>query len=144
VRTLIRAVGVVVLVGLIPVWALGVNDQLPRPGEDPRPMSARIVDPIPLPITGDVRVTTSTPLAVRIEHLPPSAAPPFMEVGRCYFMDFNGGSRWRVVLWRVENVQGPWVRARPVRAESDARTDTDIAWFNTARVSRISDALRCE
>ena len=147
-RTLIRAVGVVVFVGLIPVvaslWASRAHAQLARPGEDPRPMSARIVDPLPLPISGDVRVTTTTPFPVRVENAPPSPAPPFMEEGHCYFMDFTGATRWRDVLWRVERVHGLWVRARAVRAEAGAATDTDPAWFNTARMSRISDALRCE
>jgi hypothetical protein len=128
------------------LWTSRASAQLARPGEDPRPMSARIVEPLPLPVTGEVTVTATVPLPVRIENAPTNAAPaapPFVEGGRCYFMDFTGAARWRDVLWRIDNVQGSWVRARPARA-AGASLDTDTAWFNTARLSRISDPVRCE
>jgi hypothetical protein len=107
-------------------------------------MSARIVDPLPLPVTGDVRVAASIPLPVQVANWPSTAALPFVEEGRCYFIDFNGGTRWRDSLWRVENVQGAWVRVRLAKAGAGASVDLDTGWFNTARVSRISDAVRCE
>jgi hypothetical protein len=148
VRTLLRAVAFVGMLCLISVatnlWTSRASAQLPRPGEDPRPMSARIVDPLPLPITGDVRVAASKPLLVQVANWPSTAAPPFVEVGRCYFIDFNGGTRWRDSLWRVDNVQGPWVRVRLAKAGPGVSMEQDTAWFNTARVSRISDAVRCE
>jgi hypothetical protein len=148
VTTLVRAVAFVVLVcliaGVATLWTSRASAQLPRPGEDPRPMSARIVDPLPLPVTGDVRVAASIPLPVQVANWPSTAALPFVEEGRCYFIDFNGGTRWRDSLWRVENVQGAWVRVRLAKAGAGASVDLDTGWFNTARVSRISDAVRCE
>jgi len=148
VRTLLRALGFVVMLCLIAaaanLWTSPASAQLARPGEDPRPMSSRIVDPLPLPITGEVTVTASTPLPVRIANPPSTAALPFVEERRCYFIDFKGGTRWRDVLWRVDTVQGSWVRVRPARTVSSANEDLDAAWVNTAKVSRISDAVRCE
>jgi len=110
-------------------------------------MSARVVEPLPLPITGEVTVTASTPLPVRIANAPSTAAPAvpqFVAEGRCYFLDVTGAARWRDVLWRVESIEGAWVRARPARAAAGTSVDQDPAWFNTARMSRISDAMRCE
>ena len=110
-------------------------------------MSARIVEPLPLPITGEVTVTASTPLPVRIANAPSTAAqaaPRFVEEGRCYFLDLTGAAQWRDVLWRVESIDSAWVRARPARAAAGTSVDQDPAWFNTARMSRISDAMRCE
>jgi len=148
VRTLLRAVGFVVMLCLMAaaatLWTSRASAQLARPGEDPRPMSSRIVDPLPLPVTGDVRVTATTPLPVQIANAPSTGAPPFVEERRCYFIDFNGGTRWRDALWRVETVQGSWVRVRLARAVPGASQDLDAAWVNTAQASRISDAVQCE
>jgi len=151
VRTLPRALGFVVMFGLMAgaasLWTSRASAQLARPGEDPRPMSARIVEPVPLPVTGEVTVTASTPLPVRIANAPSTAAaavPQFVAEGHCYFLDLTGAARWRDVLWRVESIEGAWVRARPARAAAGTSVDQDPAWFNTTRMSRISDAVRCE
>jgi hypothetical protein len=148
VRTRIRVVGFVVMLSLAAalatLWTSPVSGQLPRPGEDWRPMPARIVDPLPIPVTGDLRVDTSRPLPVQVVSSPSSAAPAFLERGHCYFIDFNGGTRWRDALWRVEEVQGLWVRVRLAKAGIPVTGDPDAAWFNTARVSRMSDAVPCD
>jgi hypothetical protein len=149
VTRLLSAFGLVVtlvlVVGAASLWTSRASAQLARPGEDPRAMSARIVEPLPLPVTGEVTVTATAPLPVRISDAPGSAAlaaPSFVEEGRCYFLDLTGATRWRDVLWRVEGVQGSWVRARPARIS--AGVDADAAWFNLTRVSRISDPMRCD
>jgi hypothetical protein len=149
VTTCLRVFGLVVtlslVAGAVSMWTPRASAQLARPGEDPRPMSARVVEPLPLPVTGEVSVTASAPLPVRIAGAAGSAAPAapsFVEEGRCYFIDLTGATRWRDVPWRVEGVQGSWVRARPARA--GAGVDPDVAWFNLTRVSRISDPMRCD
>lgn len=147
-RTLFRAVGFVLMLCLIAVavtlWTSQASAQLARPGEDPRPMAARIVDPLPIPITGEVKVTATTPLPVQVANPPSAGAPAFVEERRCYFIDFGGSTRWRDALWRVETVQGSWVRVTLARAAPGSSESPDAAWFNTARASRISDAVQCE
>lgn len=144
--TRFQAIGLVVVIGFVAValWTPRANAQLARPGEDPRPMASRIVDPLPLPVTGEVRLAASTPLLVRIANAPATSAPPFVGKDRCYFIDLDGGSRWREVLWRVDDVQGEWVHVRPGRANPGASVGVDAGWINLARVARISDELRCD
>jgi hypothetical protein len=148
VRTRLQAAGLVVAIGLVAVavnlWPPRARAQLARPGEDPRPMASRIVDPLPLPVTGEVRLVASTPLLVQLANAPATSAPPFVAQGRCYYIDLDGGTRWRELLWHVNDVQGGWVHVRPARASSRPSVGLDAGWINLARAARISDELRCE
>jgi hypothetical protein len=141
---LLGLVGATALAGS--VWTSRADAQLVRPGEDPRPMSTRLVDPLPLPVRGDVRVTgdvmvsAAQPLPVQVVAAAAPPPPPFMEPGRCYFIDVHGAPIWRDALWRVDAIQGAWIRVRLARADADAQT----AWVNTARLTRISEPQRCE
>lgn len=150
--TRVRAIGLVGLTvaaaAAAGLWTPRASAQLARPGEDPRPAATRIVEPLPLPVTGDVRVTgevrveASRPLLVQVAN-PASAAPPFVEPGRCYFIDLTGGPTWRDALWRIEGIQGLWIQVRHARAATGAAA-AETTWVNTASVSRMSDAMPCE
>jgi hypothetical protein len=126
---------------------------LPRPGVDARPQDSRIVEPLPLPVSGTVQVVAAstlpvqvlgaegTPLRVQVVN-PPVAAPGApVEQGRCYRIDLEGDAV-DPPLSRVEEVRGSWLRVRTVkRGAPGARP---LSWINTARVLRISEAVACE
>jgi hypothetical protein len=152
-----RTIGLTTL--LVPALALGIwyaqpHAQTPqvglaRPGEDPRPLTARLIDPLPLPVTGDVQITGSTPLRVTAEtpvpvHVVNASAgaelPPFIEAGRCYQIDFTG--QGLDAVWRVEQVAGTWLRAQ--RLGDAAATAAGRVWVNASRVVRLAEVARCQ
>lgn len=149
-RTRIGVVGLaaMILVAALAgsLWSSRASAQLARPGEDPRPMNTQVVGPLPLPVagdvrvTGDVRVSTLQPIPVRVINPPGATPPPFLDTGRCYFIDVHGAPIWRDALWRIDAIQGTWARIRPARADAQAQA----AWVNTARVTRMSEAQACE
>jgi hypothetical protein len=153
VRTRLRPVELVALLGIAvlagSLWSSRASAQLARPGEDPRPMNTQVVGPLPLPVagdvrvTGDVRVSTLQPMPVQVINPPGATLPPFLDAGRCYFIDVHGAPIWRDALWRIDAVQGTWMRVRPARAGADPAAG-GAAWINTARVTRMSEAQACE
>jgi hypothetical protein len=133
--------------------ATGTTTQLPLPGVDTRPMDSRIVEPLPLPVTGSMQVTASatlpvqvvdaggTPLRVQVVNPPAPVPGAPVEQGRCYQMDVDGDTRSQV-LWRVEDIRGSWLRVRAVKGA--AVNDRVVTWINADRALRISEALSCE
>ena len=153
-RPLACVVGILGLAALVAgVGAADAPQVLPRPGVDVRPQDSRIVEPVPLPVSGTVQVVAAAtlpvhvvgadgaPLRVQVVN-PPTAAPgPPVERGRCYRIDLEGEAANRP-LSRVEEVRGSWLRVRIVKG--GATDGPAVSWINTARAARISEAVACE
>ena len=138
-RTLVFVGGAAVLTAAVWSSRLVTAAQqigLPRPGEDTRALSARLVDPVPLPVTGRVEITSAGPLPVTVvPGTDPTGTP--LEPGRCYALDLTGARLESG--WRVDAVRGDWVHAQRLR---DGAAEPG-QWLNTARLSRVSDPVAC-
>ena len=154
-RPLACVVAILGLAALVAGIGAAADDPqvLPRPGIDARPQDSRIVEPLPLPVSGTVQVVAAstlpvqvlgaegTPLRVQVVN-PPSPAPGVpVETGRCYRIDVEGDAA-DPPLSRVEQVRGGWVRVRIVKG--DAPGMRAVSWINAARALRISEAVACE
>jgi hypothetical protein len=126
---------------------------LPRPGVDARPQDSRIVEPVPLPVSGTVQVVAAAnlpvhvvgaegaPLRVQVVN-PPQPAPGVpVEQGRCYSIDLEGAAA-NQPLSRIEEVRGSWLRVRVVRGAAPG--ERAVSWINATRALRISEAVACE
>ena len=113
---------------------------LPQPGEDTRAVSARIVEPVPLPVTGRVEVTTSGALPVTLVDPPPGLNPARapLDPGRCYALDLTGARLEPV--WQVDGVRGDWVHVQRLHGGNG---EPVAQWLNTTRLSRVSDPIAC-
>jgi hypothetical protein len=131
----------------------GTAQVLPRPGVDVRPQDSRIVEPVPLPVSGTVQVVAAATLPVQVVGAegaplrvqvvnPPQPAPGVpVEQGRCYSIDLESAAA-KQPLSRVEEVRGSWLRVRIVRGAAPG--ERAVSWINAARALRISEAVACE
>ena len=131
----------------------GTPQVLPRPGVDVRPQDSRIVEPLPLPVSGTLQVTAAStlpvqivgadgaPLRVQVVNPPPVAPGVPVEQGRCHRIELEGDPESQA-LSRVEEVRGAWVKVRLTKP-GGARARA-ISWVNTARALRFSEAVACE